>query len=108
MLYLWYAGRCFSNSIYKRKRVQKSACKYFLLQENIHILIIFFLSLRGSTQKKIEEEMGVKIILPSSKKDDSISKFGLVIIYVDLVYGHYDQIVALNLQLCSIFSIIVP
>jgi hypothetical protein len=43
-----------------------------------HILI---LSHRGSTQKKIEEEMGVKIILPSSKKDDSISKFlGVVII----------------------------
>lgn len=26
-------------------------------------------------QKKIEEEMGVKIIIPSSRKEDSISKF---------------------------------
>lgn len=62
----------------------------FVLQLNIHFLIIFF-PLRGSTQRKIEEEMGVKIIFPSSKKDDSISKFGFLIIYVNLVYGHYDK-----------------
>ena len=36
--------------------------------------------------------MGVKIIFPSSQKDDSISKFGFVIIYVNLVYGNYDKL----------------
>ncbi|BBG98958.1 hypothetical protein Prudu_008492, partial [Prunus dulcis] len=29
----------------------------------------------GSTQREIEDEMGVKIIIPSSKEEDSVSKF---------------------------------
>ncbi|XP_050286103.1 uncharacterized protein LOC126725417 isoform X8 [Quercus robur] len=36
-------------------------------------LIRFIEGKGGSTQRKIEEEMGVKIIFPSSKKDDSIT-----------------------------------
>ncbi|XP_030971834.1 uncharacterized protein LOC115991963 isoform X5 [Quercus lobata] len=36
-------------------------------------LIRFIKGKGGSTQRKIEEEMGVKIIFPSSKKDDSIT-----------------------------------
>ncbi|KAG7997761.1 hypothetical protein I3843_01G226100 [Carya illinoinensis] len=35
-------------------------------------LIRFVQGKGGSTQKKIEDEMGVRIIIPSSKKDDSI------------------------------------
>lgn len=36
-------------------------------------------SLRGATQKETEEEMGVKIVFPSSKKEDSIGKFKFVV-----------------------------
>ncbi|KAL5152525.1 hypothetical protein HKD37_13G038632 [Glycine soja] len=32
---------------------------------------------RGSTQKKIEEDMGVKIIIPTSKEEDFLVSFGL-------------------------------
>ncbi|PON88393.1 Activating signal cointegrator 1 complex subunit [Trema orientale] len=35
-------------------------------------LIRFIIGKGGSTQKQIEEEMGVKIIIPSSKKEDSV------------------------------------
>ncbi|XP_059455927.1 uncharacterized protein LOC132186121 [Corylus avellana] len=42
-------------------------------------LIQFVKGKGGSTQKKVEEEMGVKIILPSSKKDDSIIIAGISI-----------------------------
>ncbi|XP_075666537.1 uncharacterized protein LOC142636271 isoform X2 [Castanea sativa] len=42
-------------------------------------LIRFIKGKGGSTQRKIEEEMGVKIIFPSSKKDDSITIEGLSI-----------------------------
>ncbi|KAL0010375.1 hypothetical protein SO802_005483 [Lithocarpus litseifolius] len=46
-------------------------------------LIRFIKGKGGSTQRKIEEEMGVKIIFPSSKKDDSITIEGLSIASVN-------------------------
>lgn len=47
----------------------------------IYVLCTYFITLpiRGSTQKNIEEEMGVTIIFPSSKKEDSIGMlFGVL------------------------------
>ncbi|KAL9368522.1 hypothetical protein Peur_039721 [Populus x canadensis] len=49
-----------------------SAEKHSLLLEVGASLIRFIKGKEGSTQKKIEEEMGVKIVFPSSKKGESI------------------------------------
>ncbi|KAJ6963537.1 hypothetical protein NC652_001992 [Populus alba x Populus x berolinensis] len=46
--------------------------KHSLLLEVGASLIRFIKGKEGSTQKKIEEEMGVKIVFPSSKKEESI------------------------------------
>lgn len=45
---------------------------YFLII--VIVIILIFMDVRGSTQKMIEDETGVKIRIPLSKKDDSISK----------------------------------
>ncbi|XP_059639976.1 uncharacterized protein LOC132282344 [Cornus florida] len=49
-----------------------SAEKHSMSMEIGASLMRFIKGKEGSTQKKIEEEMGVKIIFPSSKKEDSI------------------------------------
>lgn len=49
-----------------------SAEKHSLMLEVGASLIRFIKGKEGSTQKKIEEEMGVKIVFPSSKKEESI------------------------------------
>lgn len=49
-----------------------SAEKHSLMLEVGAPLIRFIKGKEGSTQKKIEEEMGVKIVFPSSKKEESI------------------------------------
>ncbi|XP_062154994.1 uncharacterized protein LOC133863038 isoform X2 [Alnus glutinosa] len=53
--------------------------KYSISVEVGASLIRFVKGKGGSTQKKIEEEMGVKIILPASKRDDSIIIAGISI-----------------------------
>ncbi|KAL9323115.1 hypothetical protein ACSQ67_011168 [Phaseolus vulgaris] len=60
--------------------IAKSATSSNQLQDNVGASLFRFIKGKGgSTQKRIEEEMGVKIIIPTSKEEDFISIEGISI-----------------------------
>lgn len=59
-----------------------------------------FLFHRGATQKKIEDDTGVKIIFPSSRREDSIGLFPLA--------GHFKfSTLYVNLAICIWYKVIL-
>ncbi|KAL5152521.1 Activating signal cointegrator 1 complex subunit 1 [Glycine soja] len=64
-------------------KVQETGCSTSSNISNEHLtkvgasLFRFIKGKGGSTQKKIEEDMGVKIIIPTSKEEDFLVSFGL-------------------------------
>lgn len=74
---IWFAGWGFFDQVYQRERVRALfffSQSYILVGFTLVLMCVQSLRERGTTQMKFEEEMGVKIIFPSSRNEDHISK----------------------------------